>query len=343
MSITKETKNKQQDNKDLISKSQKCMMCGRILSIKSNFYKSKAMIYQGNNGIMCFCKDCINQQYYEFLTMTRGKEQLAIKFTCAKFSIPFVDSFAIGAIKQSDARKNNQQEDETEVQTKNSYAFMLYMKNLNSLGEKNGITQTDFDYFTNMALTNDEDVSVDIFNDKARNLKVTNEMIEFWDGVKDRKKLYILEKIWNEYANSYKITNPVHVKLFKECAFLELGSIEKRNANVNADVSETTKKITDLLSSLNLLPKNKKSETDSTDSCDGILIKSIENKHPIDDTQWKDKKNFMDCIGYMWRGHVFHNLGEQDNNPQYEKTMKELAVNKNDYVKSNDEDSDNNG
>lgn len=317
---TKKTtkKKKEEEEVDLTGKKQLCICCGKNQAY-SNFYKSRAKIYSGNNGMMCFCKSCLNDEYYGFLQATSMNPYLAIKMTCAKFSIPFDESFAKGALKQKDVC--NTKDVDTE-----EYAFSLYMKNLNSLGKRNG-AQTEFDYVSALAVTDEENVCVDIFNDKARSLKITNEMVEFWDGVKDRKKLYILEKIWNEYSDAYKMSNPVHIKLFKECAFLELQGIEKRNANINADISDITKKITELLGSLNLLPKNNKGDSGGeVASCDGILVKAIEDKHPIDDTQWKDKQNFMECIGYMWRGHTMKNLGEPDVNPQYDKIMKDLAI-----------------
>lgn len=321
----KKTSKKKKEEIDLTGQKQKCMRCGKNLSY-ANFYKSKSSMYQGNNGIMCYCKDCLLAEYENFLMLTNKNEQLSIKFTCAKFSIPFVDVFSVSAVRESDNKRVKMKE-EGITEIKESYAFGAYMKNLNSLGEKNGITQTEFDYFTNMALTDEENVTVDIYNDKARSLKVTDEMVEFWDGTKDRKKLYVLEKIWNEYATAYKISTPVHVKLFKECAFIELQSIEKRNKNINADVSDNTKKIKELLDSLKLLPKNKKDDvSDGADSCDGILVRAIENKHPIDNTHWKDSDNYNNMFHAIWRGHTLKNMGETDSNPTYANLMKEMSI-----------------
>ena len=325
----KTTKKKKEEEVDLTGKKQLCICCGKNQAY-SNFYKSRAKIYSGNNGIMCFCKTCLNDEYYGFLQATSMNPYLAIKMTCAKFSIPFDESFAKGALKQKDIGVNEDFVSEVD-------AFSLYMKNLNSLGKRNG-AQTEFDYVSALAVTDEENVCVDIFNDKARSLKITNEMVEFWDGVKDRKKLYILEKIWNEYSDAYKMSNPVHIKLFKECAFLELQGIEKRNANINADISDITKKITELLGSLNLLPKNKKSESDNADSCDGILIKSLEREHPIDGTEWtKNKENYYDLFYDIWKGHTLKNMKVQANVPRYNEVMDKLAITKESTPSINDE------
>ena len=118
-------------------------------------------------------------------------------------------------------------------------------------------------------------------------------------------------------------------------------SIEKRNSNINADVSEITKKIKDLLDSLKLLPKNKKDDTDNVDSCDGILVKSIENKHPIANTQWKDRDNFQKMFEAIWRGHTLKNMGMVDTDPTYANIMQDMAV-ENTSIASN-EGGDNNG
>ena len=326
-SKNKTTSKKKKEEVDLTGKKQKCMRCGRNLALGLHFYKSRSSLYAGNNGIMCYCKDCLFEEYDNFLMLTNNNEELSIKFTCAKFSIPFIEQWSRGAVSEANNKKQKAKEEGTEYKT--SSPFSLYMKTLNSLGvhANNATSATEFDYFVNMALTDDENVSIDIYNDKARSIKVTDEMVEFWDGVKDKKKLYILEKIWNEYATAYKITTPVHVKLFKECAFLELKSIEMRNKNINADVSDITKKIKELLDSLKLLPKNKKDDvSDGAGSCDGILVKAIENKHPIDNIHWQDVDNYDKMFNAIWRGHTLKNMGEVDSDSTYANIMKELEI-----------------
>ena len=95
-----------------------------------------------------------------------------------------------------------------------------------------------------------------------------------------------------------------------------------------------------MLNSLKLLPKNNKSDGDNADSCDGILIKAIENQHPIANKEWGDKKELMKFFDLM-RGHMNKNLGIKESNPYYEKVMTELAIENTPVVNSTDNGGEN--
>ena len=95
------------------------------------------------------------------------------------------------------------------------------------------------------------------------------------------------------------------------------------------------------MDSLKLLPKNKKDDTDNVDSCDGILTKAIENRHPVANTQWKDRDNFQKMFEAIWRGHTLKNMGMIDTDPTYANIMQDMAI-ENTSIASN-EGGDNNG
>ena len=203
-STNKKVTTTKKEEVETTSKKSKCMMCGSNL-LSSNFYKSNARIYAGNNATMCYCKKCVTKEYLNFLSMTSGNEALSIKMTCCEFSIAFSQSFCDGAISEAKNRREKEATDNGEVynpkkQIEDNYAFGSYMKNLNSLGKTNGVNDDGFDYISNLQMTDDENVSVDIFNEKARGLKVTNEMIEFWDNCCYNRPLCFVKSI----ANSFK-------------------------------------------------------------------------------------------------------------------------------------------
>lgn len=110
-----------------------CPTCGKRITY-NNVYKSFAKIYEAIK-IIPFCKECIWNTYIRYLDEL-GDEKKAIYVTCKVYNIPFSDTQAEGALK------------ETHVKAKGTAEkFKTYMKSINSIAVHNG-EMLDFDYLS---------------------------------------------------------------------------------------------------------------------------------------------------------------------------------------------------
>jgi len=148
---------------------QKCTKCGKDLTLDGNnseFYKSGSELYE-STGRLSICKNCVGKIFDRYFKKYEDNK-LATYYMCRKLDICYNEASYLGAL--------------NEFESKSTPFWKLYMTKLNSLGGKNGAS----DSFDGSDEINKEEL---IMN---KDIDINSEIIYFWgEGYSKEDYIYL--------------------------------------------------------------------------------------------------------------------------------------------------------
>lgn len=294
-----------------------CHACNEFIA-RTNFYTSNSYA----TGVYPECKKCLRMEFEQRKKKSDPPRETKESFqkVLKKMNLPYIDSLYEAQCKSVEDRVNEHNRNSPGVQ---------YLTVIKSLPNWKGKTWEDSEFEdTHFSLVEETEV-----NENSRILKSARRNF----GNYPPQDLMFLETEYKDWTERYPCENKAQEVLFKRICFKQL-DIDKAQKN-GEDTKELDKSLQDLLTSMNLKPSQKNTNSLTEAKTFGQLIKLWEDEKPIPepDPEFKDVDNIGLYIDVFFKGHLSKMMGLKNGFSRlYEKFMAKYTVKKPEYEEDSD-------
>lgn len=315
----KKTTAKKKKKPTTSSNTYKCCCCGKEYNTQpANFPPSNSPLYEGNNGYLPICKNCVEAYYNKLYGFYNGGEANAIEHCCRMFDWYYDDD----AVKMLDALKKG-------VSRILSYPGRMNSKQM----QRRGTTYLDTirQRHPKGAILSKSDI-VEEGNASPWNTitEVSDKTIEFFGFGFMNEEYLFLEDQYSDWTSRYECKTKAQEEIFKSLCFTQLSLRKAQQHRDTRAITDLTKTFQDLLGTANLKPAQFKDNGITQQNTFGTLIKKWENEKPIATPapEWEDVDNIKKYIDVYFLGHLSKLVHvDNDNSAAYEEEIKKYTVN----------------
>lgn len=291
----------------------RCDCCGEFLARSNNFYKSNDNVL----GIYPTCKKCILQKVEQRNKKNDKPNETkeSVMEQLHKMNLPYIDSLYESCCKSV----------KDEVNEKNrSSPFLQMVTILQSLPQYKGLKWKD------------SELPDDVNNNDEYEVKENQKIIKkakkrFGLGYTNEDYMFL----WNEFEDwiaKYECNTKAQESIFERLAFKKWEIMKAtKNGQPTKDLDRTYQ---DLLSSINILPRQQSSNGLSDSLTFGQLIEKWEAEDPIPapDPELADVDNIGQKLRVFFSGHLSKALGLNTSySKEYDEYMSQYTVQKPEY------------
>lgn len=292
----------------------KCTCCGKIYSSqKGNFSVSNSPLYEGNNGYLSICRNCVEKYYQQLIGFYSGNEEHALEHCCRLFDWYYSDE-AVAMTKNSNGRTR---------------VFMYPSKmNMVQIRDK-GKTYLDTlrDRHDNKIMTAADIVPQDELGESGSQVKKETVMF-FGFGYTDEEYMY-LEDQYADWTTRYECKTKAQEELFKSICIAQLTIQRAQRSGSTKSVADAMKTLQDLLGTANIKPCQSNDNALADQNTFGTLIKKWENEQPIAEAseEWRDVDGIQKYIETYFLGHLCNLVHvRNDYEEAYRREMEKYTV-----------------
>lgn len=293
-----------------------CTCCGKGYKTRqNNFMKSNSILYEANDGYIQVCKTCTAKYYKTLVEFFCGNEEKALERCCQLFDF-YYNEQAVAATSSS-----------PNIPRIHQYPARMNMVHVKSIGT---------DYLQTIAdraeeskkITEVETVAAQP-TETTSGFVVTPEIIKKWSKGMTPDEYEFLENQYDDWYKKVEITTKTQEELIITICLAQL-NVRRSQATGNK-VAEAMKTFTDLLSTMNLTPRQAKEGgfSSQTQMSLGELIKKIETEEPIGEPidEFKDPDRIREYVDVWFNGHAAKALHiKNDNQEKYERELAKYTV-----------------
>lgn len=290
-----------------------CPSCNSFIT-RNNFYSSNSY----SLGVFPICKKCLLEKAEQRTrrTDTPNETKESVQRVLQMMDLPYIDSLYESCVKSVNDEANE----------KNRKApFLQMITILQSLPNYRGLTWKDSDFGDNNVENVSED-EIEIIQETLKNAKK-----RFGSGYSD-EDLMFLENEYQDWITRYECNTKAQETIFERLAFKKW-EINKATKS-NQSTKDLDKTYTELLSSINILPRQNSANGIMNSLSFGQMIEQWEEHDPV----FEPEPEFADCDGIgkylrVWfKGHLARALGlDNGYSREYDEYIKQYTVTKPEY------------
>lgn len=271
----------------------RCTCCGTFYPRQErNFQVSYSPLFEGNNGYLSICRNCVEKYYQQLVGVYSGNERHAIEHCCRLFDWFYTDT-VVDMLDSTSGGKSR---------------IFLYPSKMGMINVKSkGTTYLDT---VRRAQTDRITCKTDMLHPseggEGKETSVSQDTIMFFGfGYSDEEYQY-LENEYKSWTTRHECQTKAQEELFKGLCIAQLMIRRAQQSGTSREYVDATKAFQDLLAAANLKPSQTNDNALVDQNTFGTLIKKIENERPICEPlpEWKDVDGIKRYIDTYFLGHM---------------------------------------
>lgn len=298
-----------------------CCKCGETYTKQAGFFPaSKSPLYEGNNGYLPICKNCLKDLYMHYVT-TLGSEWKAVERICSKFDMYFSMTIVDGCVSSA-----------TDSAVIMTYISRVSLPNYKNKTYDSTIEEDEYEE----SIKNKEQVTEE---EESAARRIIEEGIKTWGVELEANDYRFLDTEFDDWNARCDISGKSRETLVKNLCMVKLmqnKALANKDNDTYTKLCQTYQKD---LQAANLTPKQVEETERANEIPLGVLIKKFEDEDPIPQPipEFKDWSGIQKVVRVYFIGHLMKMLGLKNKySKEYEEEMASYLPSVGDKIGSDD-------